>query len=90
VRARADSEIRWPDGARCCIAITVDLSVASGAEGVTAADLATPETLFGANQGLAALRKLLRQHGMRATFAVPAVIAHIYRDLGALARRRRS
>ena len=80
-RSLADSEIRWPDGARCCVAITVDLSVASGAEGVTAADLATPEALFGANQGLAALREILRQHGMRATFAVPAVIAHIHRDL---------
>jgi hypothetical protein len=80
-RSLADSEIRWPDGARCCVAVTVDLSVASGAEGVTAADLATPEALFGANQGLAALREILRQHGMRATFAVPAVIAHIHCDL---------
>ena len=57
-RSLADSEIRWPDGARCCVAVTVDLSVASGAEGVTAADLATPEALFGANQGLSALREI--------------------------------
>jgi hypothetical protein len=64
-RSLADSEIRWPDGARCCVAVTVDLSVASGAEGVTAADLATPEALFGANQGLSALREILRQRGMR-------------------------
>jgi peptidoglycan/xylan/chitin deacetylase (PgdA/CDA1 family) len=80
-RSLADSEIRWPDGARCCVAVTVDLSVASGAEGVTAADLATPEALFGANQGLAALREVLRRHAMRATFAAPAIIAHIHRDL---------
>ena len=65
-----DSEIRWPDGARCCVAITVDLSVASEVEGITATDLATPEALFGANQGLAALREVLRRHEMRATFAV--------------------
>ena len=39
-RSLADPEIRWPDGARCCVAITVDLSVASGPEGATAADLA--------------------------------------------------
>ena len=88
-RSLADSEVRWPDGARCCVAVTVDLSVASAAEGVTAADLATPEALFGANQGLAALREILRQRGLRATFAVPAVIAHIHCDL-ALARRRGS
>ena len=80
-RSLADSEIRWPDGARCCVAVTVDLSVASGAEGITAADLATPEALFGANRGLAALREILRRRGMRATFAVPAVIAHIHCDL---------
>jgi len=61
--------------------VTVDLSVASGPEGVTAADLATPESLFGANQGLAALREVLRRHSIRGTFAVPAVIAHIHRDL---------
>ena len=65
----ADAEIRWPEGARCCVAVTVDLSVASGPEGVTAADLTTPEALFGANQGLAALREVLRRHAMRATFA---------------------
>jgi peptidoglycan-N-acetylglucosamine deacetylase len=50
-RSLADSEIRWPDGTRCCVAVTVDLSVASGAEGVTAADLATPEALFGPIRG---------------------------------------
>jgi peptidoglycan-N-acetylglucosamine deacetylase len=80
-RSLTDSELRWPDGARCCVAMTVDLSVASGPEGVTAADLTTPEALFGANQGLAALREVLRRRGMRATFAVPAVIAHIHCDL---------
>ena len=80
-RSLADSEIRWPDGARCCVAVTVDLSVASGAEGVTVADLATPEALFGVNQGLTALREILRRHGVRATFAVPAVIAHVHGDL---------
>jgi peptidoglycan/xylan/chitin deacetylase (PgdA/CDA1 family) len=80
-RSLTDSELRWPDGARCCVAMTVDLSVASGPEGVTAADLTTPEALFGANQGLAALREVLRRHALRATFAAPAIIAHIHRDL---------
>jgi peptidoglycan-N-acetylglucosamine deacetylase len=76
----ADSEIRWPDGARCAVAITIDLSPAGGPQGIAAADLATPEALFGANQGLAALRGVLQRHGLRATVAVPAVIADIHRD----------
>src|SRR4051812_13162098 len=80
-RSLADAEVRWPDGARCCISVTVDLSVASGPEGVSAGDLATPEALFGTNQGLAALREVLRRHAIRATFAVPAIIAHIHRDV---------
>jgi hypothetical protein len=49
-KSLADSEIRWPDGARCCVALTVDLSVASGTEGITADDLATSEALFGRRQ----------------------------------------
>ena len=27
-RGLGDAEICWPDGARCCVAVTVDLSVA--------------------------------------------------------------
>ena len=62
----ADDDIRWPQDARCCVGITVDLSVAAGPEGIRAADLKTPEAEFGANQGLAALlaaAKALRPQG---------------------------
>jgi peptidoglycan/xylan/chitin deacetylase (PgdA/CDA1 family) len=79
-KSLTDDDIRWPDGARCCISITVDLSVAAGPEGICAADLATPQAYFGANQGLSVLLAVLKRHDLRATFAVPAVIAHIYRD----------
>ena len=82
----ADDEIRWPQEARCCVGITVDLSVAAGPEGIRAADLKTPEAEFGANQGLSALLAVLKRYGFKATFAVPAVLAHIYSDqVGALA-----
>ena len=42
-KSLADDEINWPQGARCCVAITVDLSVAAGPDGIRAADLTTPE-----------------------------------------------
>jgi peptidoglycan/xylan/chitin deacetylase (PgdA/CDA1 family) len=74
----ADEDIRWPHGARCGVGITVDLSVAAGPEGIRSADLATPEAYFAANQGLTALLAVLKRYDLRATFAVPAVIAHIY------------
>ena len=76
-KSLADEEIRWPQGARCCVGVTVDLSVAAGPEGIRGADLRTPEAEFGAHQGLSALLATLRRHDLRATFAVPAVLAHI-------------
>jgi peptidoglycan/xylan/chitin deacetylase (PgdA/CDA1 family) len=80
-KSLADDAIRWPDDARCCLGITVDLSLAAGPEGIRAADLTRPEALFGLNQGLCALRALLQRYGLRATVAVPAVIAHIHPDV---------
>src|ERR1700740_1678179 len=79
-RSLADDEIRWPQDARCCVGITVDLSVAAGPDGIRAADLTTPEAEFGANQGLSALLAVLKRYDLRATFAVPAVLAHIYAE----------
>jgi peptidoglycan/xylan/chitin deacetylase (PgdA/CDA1 family) len=79
-KSLADDEIRWPQDARCCVDITVDLSVAAGPKGILATDLTTPEAEFGANQGLSALLAVLRRHDLRATFAVPAVIAEIHAD----------
>jgi len=70
-KSLADDEIRWPGDARCCVGITVDLSLAAGPDGIRAADLTTPEAEFGANQGLSALLTLLRRYDLKATFAVP-------------------
>ena len=80
-KSLADDVICWPDGARCCLGITVDLGVATGPEGIRAADLTRPEALFGFNQGLSSLLALLQRYGLKATFAVPAVIAHIHADV---------
>ncbi len=76
-----DADIAWPDGARCCVSITVDLSVASGAAGITARDLQSPRAQFGLRDGLAHVRAALQAHGLRATFAVPAVMARIHGPL---------
>jgi peptidoglycan/xylan/chitin deacetylase (PgdA/CDA1 family) len=77
-RSLADHEVIWPDGKRCAIHIVVDLSVASGPDGITARDLASPAAVFAANDGLDLLLAALAKHGLRATFAVPAVIAECY------------
>ena len=76
----ADNGLRWPDGNRCCVLITVDLSVAAGPAGIRAADLAGAAAQFAAHDGLSNLLDTLRRHNLRATFAVPAVMARIYGD----------
>src|ERR1700691_4910093 len=75
-----DDQVRWPGAARCCVSVTIDLSVASGPAGITAADLASPRAQFGARDGLEQVLRVLRQFDLRATFAVPAVIARAFPD----------
>ena len=74
-KSLTDEEIRWPGDNRCCVSITVDLSVASGPAGITESDLTSPRAQFGAREGLAQIRSALRRFGLRATVAVPAVTA---------------
>jgi peptidoglycan/xylan/chitin deacetylase (PgdA/CDA1 family) len=74
----ADADLHWPDGNRCCVLITVDLSVAVGPAGITAADMARPAAAFARHDGLAQLLAVLRRHGLHATFAVPAAMARVY------------
>ena len=37
-----DSDIKWPDGKRCCFRVVVDLSPACGPDGIKPEDLTTP------------------------------------------------
>jgi peptidoglycan-N-acetylglucosamine deacetylase len=76
-KSLADADIRWPHGKRCAVHIVVDLSVARGPGGIRASDLTSPSATFGAKQGLDLLLAALSRHGLKATFAVPAVIAEI-------------
>jgi peptidoglycan/xylan/chitin deacetylase (PgdA/CDA1 family) len=77
-RSLADTDVRWPDAKRCAIHIVVDLSVASGPEGIRARDITSAPAAFGAGEGLDLVLAALATHGLKATFAVPAVIAEIY------------
>ncbi len=77
-RSLADADVIWPGGNRCCIRVVVDLSPPAGPEGIRPQDLTTPEAQFGMHGALSALCDVLRRHDVRATFAVPAVIAALY------------
>ncbi len=79
-RSLADNDITWPDGKKCCVTITIDLSPASQADGVTEQDLKTDRAVFGMNEGLDATIALLEEFKLKATFATPAVLASTFAD----------
>jgi peptidoglycan-N-acetylglucosamine deacetylase len=72
-----DDELAWPNGAACAVQLVIDLNIATTPEGITAKDLASDAAVFAATEGLAQLRAVLGKHAMRATVAVPAVLAKI-------------
>jgi len=75
-----DNEIRWPDGKRVCMTVMLDLSLASGPQGLTAADLRHSPATFGMNEGLDQVRDVLNRYGIKATVTVPAAMARIMPD----------
>jgi peptidoglycan/xylan/chitin deacetylase (PgdA/CDA1 family) len=79
-RSMADAALRWPDGHRLCMTVTVDLSLATTPEGISAADLTTPVAYFATHEGLDQLLTVLARHRIQATFAVPAVMARLLAD----------
>ena len=76
-KSLADRQVIWPDGKQCAYVLVIDLSVASGPEGITPADLTTAASQFSTQVGLRSLLDVLQHFGITATFAVPAVIAEI-------------
>jgi peptidoglycan/xylan/chitin deacetylase (PgdA/CDA1 family) len=79
-RSIADADLHWPGGNRCCVGVVVDLSVAVGPEGIRAQDLKSDPAQFGMHDGLDQLVAVLKRHTVKATFAVPAVMAKIQRE----------
>jgi peptidoglycan/xylan/chitin deacetylase (PgdA/CDA1 family) len=77
-RTLLDEQVKWPDGRRCCFRVVVDLSPACGPDGIVAANLATPDAYYGMHGGLAALLAVLERYSIKATFAVPAVMAEVH------------
>jgi len=75
-----DADIQWPGGRRCGLSVTVDLSLAGGPEGLTAADLTNSIAVFGMNDGTRQVRDVLRRFGIKATLTVPAAMVNILAD----------
>src|SRR5499427_10126029 len=81
-RVRAGRALRpaqWPGGARCAIALSFDSDHETNElreAGESIGRLSQGQ--YGNRQGVPRILKLLKQHGVRATFFVPAVTALLY------------
>jgi peptidoglycan/xylan/chitin deacetylase (PgdA/CDA1 family) len=73
-----DRDVKWPGDKRCCVTVTVDLSVATGPEGIRPKNLTSFDGYFALHDGLEEIVATLDRHGVKATFAVPAVLAELY------------
>lgn len=73
-----DREVQWPDGHQCACVLVVNLSVASGPQGIIPSDLSTAAGQFGTQIGIRSIPDVLQRFGMTATFAVPGVMADLY------------
>jgi peptidoglycan-N-acetylglucosamine deacetylase len=70
-----DREIRWPDNYQCVFSIVVDYSVLSGSNGIEPRDVEIHKAEFGSKVEAWKLLDLFAQYGVRATFAIPGVMA---------------
>jgi peptidoglycan/xylan/chitin deacetylase (PgdA/CDA1 family) len=80
-KSLADHEVKWPDSNQCACVFVVDLSLANGPQGITAADLGSAAAQFGMQVGISSILDIFQRFNMTATFAVPAVMADIYPDM---------
>lgn len=75
-----DGAIAWPEGRHMALGLTVNLNPAASGDGITEKDLAYPTWHFGMHEGLDAVHRLLAGLGIKATFAVPGLVADAYPD----------
>ena len=74
----ADRDIRWPQARQMAVHIVLNLSVASGPEGITKSDLRSAPAVFALGEGLDLLLAALDRHALKVTVAVPAVTAKAF------------
>ncbi|MBI4192555.1 MAG: polysaccharide deacetylase family protein [Betaproteobacteria bacterium] len=73
-----DDELDWPEKHRCAVMVVVDFSVHSGPDGIGPDDVWRRCGDLGAREGTTRLFELFENYGLRATFAVPGIMAEMY------------
>lgn len=72
---RTMDNVAWPDGNVCAAMVVIDVSPPCKAEGIGAGELDSDAAHYGWNIALPRILDALEEHGIRATFPVPAVLA---------------
>ena len=73
-----DADMKWPDQNQCAVTIVVDYSVHAGSEGINPEDVKKHLAEFGRRVGTPRLFDLFEKYEIKATFAVPAIMAEIF------------
>jgi peptidoglycan-N-acetylglucosamine deacetylase len=79
-RSLADKSVEWPENRNCAVAIVVDYSVSAGKNGITKTDIKSQFAEYGRKVEVWGLLDLLDKYRMRATFAVPAIMAETFKE----------
>lgn len=75
-----DEDVKWPEEMQCAVRIVVDYSVDAAGDGIGRKDIQTYVAQFGRRVEIWRLLDLFEKHSMRATFAVPAIMAETFPD----------
>jgi peptidoglycan/xylan/chitin deacetylase (PgdA/CDA1 family) len=79
-RSIEDKDVKWPNGCQCAVSIVVDYSVQAGPDGIGAEDIERHLAEYGKKVEAWKLLDTFEKYGVRATFAVPAIIAEDFTE----------
>ena len=77
-RTMKDDEISWPDNQQIAVRIVVDYSVDAAGDGIGRKDIQSHVAQHGKRVEIWSLLDLFEKHNLRATFAVPAIMAETF------------
>ena len=79
-KSMADDDIEWPDNQQCAASVVVDYSVRAGREGIESKDIELHLADFGKKVEIWGLLSLFDKYKIKATFAVPGVMAEFFAE----------
>jgi len=77
-KSMKDEDIRWPGRLQCAVRMVVDYSVDAAGDGIGRKDIQSHVARFGKRVEIWRLLDLFEKYSLRATFAVPAVMAEAF------------